>query len=82
VGRTTKGITDEVRRLLDDPEHYARMATAASPYGDGRATERTVGAIAHFFGEGPAVLPFVPGSAIDQLSVELADTSGAAYART
>ncbi|MCQ4079753.1 UDP-N-acetylglucosamine 2-epimerase (non-hydrolyzing) [Streptomyces sp. RB6PN25] len=73
VGRTTEGITAEVIRLLSDAEAYRRMATAANPYGDGKATERSVAALAHFFDEGPAVMPFVPGSAIDQLSAELAD---------
>jgi UDP-N-acetylglucosamine 2-epimerase (non-hydrolysing) len=29
-------------RLLDDPSHYARMATAANPFGDGHAAERIV----------------------------------------
>lgn len=82
VGRTTQGIVTAARQLLHDPEEYRRMAATASPYGDGRATERTVGAIAHFFGEGPAVLPFVPGSAIDQLSAELLAGDSTAYART
>ncbi|WP_066952623.1 non-hydrolyzing UDP-N-acetylglucosamine 2-epimerase [Streptomyces lushanensis] len=82
VGRATDGIVGEVTELLRDAGHYRRMATAASPYGDGRATDRTVGAIAHFFDAGPAVLPFVPGSAIDQLSVELAGAAPAAYARS
>ncbi|GJF28118.1 UDP-N-acetyl glucosamine 2-epimerase [Kitasatospora sp. NE20-6] len=80
VGRTTEGIVAEASKLLHDPEQYARMAEAASPYGDGRAVERTVGAIAHFFDEGPAVVPFVPGSAIDRLSVALAGPAPAAYA--
>lgn len=72
VGRTTAGITAAALELVEDPARYRRMATAANPYGDGRATERTVGALAHFFGDGPAVMPFVPGSAIDQASAELA----------
>jgi UDP-N-acetylglucosamine 2-epimerase (non-hydrolysing) len=71
VGRTAEGIAGEVARLLDDPLAYERMAGISSPYGDGRATERTVGAMAHHFGLGPAVLPFVPGSAVDRLSTEL-----------
>lgn len=61
IGRTTEGVTDSVLGLLHDPVHYERMATAANPYGDGHAAERTVHALAHFFGDGPAVLPFVPG---------------------
>lgn len=71
VGRDTEGIADAATRLLDDPAEYERMAGISSPYGDGRATERTIGAMAHHFGIGPAVLPFVPGSAVDRLSTEL-----------
>jgi UDP-N-acetylglucosamine 2-epimerase (non-hydrolysing) len=74
VGRTTEGVAATVLDLLRDSAAYRRMATAANPYGDGKATERTIAALAHFFDEGPAVLPFVPGSAIDQLSTELAGT--------
>lgn len=71
VGRTTDGVAGAATRLLEDPAEYARMAGISSPYGDGRATERTIGAMAHHFGLGPAVLPFVPGSAVDRLSTEL-----------
>jgi len=71
VGRGTEGVADAAIRLLDDPARYERMAGISSPYGDGRATERTIGAMAHHFGLGPAVLPFVPGSAVDRLSTEL-----------
>lgn len=62
VGRTTEGVADSVIGLLRDPVHYERMAGAANPYGDGHASVRTVAALAHYFGEGPAVQPFVPGS--------------------
>ncbi|RPF21611.1 non-hydrolyzing UDP-N-acetylglucosamine 2-epimerase [Myceligenerans xiligouense] len=62
VSRSRGQIVAEVQRLLNDPEAYAEMAGAINPYGDGRATERTVAAIAHFFGLGPAVMPFVPGA--------------------
>lgn len=61
VGRGYEQIITEVSMLLRDQASYDLMAGAANPYGDGRATERVVGALAHFFGEGPAVLPFVPG---------------------
>jgi UDP-N-acetylglucosamine 2-epimerase (non-hydrolysing) len=80
VGRSTAGIVGATLGLLREPEQYLRMATAASPYGDGRATERTVGAMAHFFDQGLAVLPFVPGSTIDQLAVELAGSTSFARA--
>lgn len=72
VGKTTERIVAETLRLLRSDAEYARMANAANPYGDGRATERTVGALAHFFGDGPAVAPFVPAVAIDEFAAELA----------
>jgi UDP-N-acetylglucosamine 2-epimerase (non-hydrolysing) len=50
VGTTKRGIVDTVNRLLDDPLEYERMAQAVNPYGDGRAAERIVEGIRHFFG--------------------------------
>ncbi|MBI3596673.1 MAG: UDP-N-acetylglucosamine 2-epimerase (non-hydrolyzing) [Nitrospirae bacterium] len=40
VGTDPDKIYNEVRRLMEDPSAYERMATAVSPYGDGRAAER------------------------------------------
>jgi UDP-N-acetylglucosamine 2-epimerase (non-hydrolysing) len=62
VSRHRGQIVAEVQRLLNDPDAYREMAGAINPYGDGRATERTIAAIANFFGMGPAVMPFVPGA--------------------
>ena len=42
VGSSEARILEEARRLLSDPAHYARMATAHNPYGDGHAAERIV----------------------------------------
>jgi UDP-N-acetylglucosamine 2-epimerase (non-hydrolysing) len=42
VGSSEARILEEARRLLSDPAHYARMATAHNPYGDGNAAERIV----------------------------------------
>ncbi len=61
VGRTREQISAEVSGLLRDQLRYQLMATTANPYGDGRATARVVGALAHFLGLGPAVMPFVAG---------------------
>lgn len=54
------GIVGNTLRLLDFPEEAQRMAVAVNPYGDGRATDRTVAAIAHFLGCGDAPEPFAP----------------------
>ncbi|MDR6636476.1 non-hydrolyzing UDP-N-acetylglucosamine 2-epimerase [Paenarthrobacter nitroguajacolicus] len=62
VSRNRSQIVHEVERLLDDPNAYMEMATAINPYGDGKATERTVAAVAHYFRLGPAAMPFVPGA--------------------
>ncbi|MCW3796699.1 UDP-N-acetylglucosamine 2-epimerase (non-hydrolyzing) [Sphingomonas sp. BN140010] len=46
LGRETQLIVTEVKRLLDDPDHYASMATPSLPYGDGHAAGRIVQSIA------------------------------------
>jgi len=43
-----------VGRLLTNADAHASMANAVNPYGDGRAAERAVAALAHHFGLGPA----------------------------
>ena len=58
VGTTRAGIADSLRKLLDDPLEYERMATKRNPYGDGQAARRIVDAILYFFGRGEAPLPF------------------------
>lgn len=40
VGTNPDRIYAEVRKLLDDPSAYEKMAKAISPYGDGQAAER------------------------------------------
>jgi UDP-N-acetylglucosamine 2-epimerase (non-hydrolysing) len=42
VGHDRRRIVDAATRLLREPEHFARMARAVNPYGDGRAAERIV----------------------------------------
>jgi UDP-N-acetylglucosamine 2-epimerase (non-hydrolysing) len=58
VGAEFGPIVDSVRQLLNEPIAYEAMAGAVNPYGDGRAAERTLGAIAHWFGDGPPVAEF------------------------
>lgn len=50
IGTDEDTIVMEVDRLLNDSEHFDSMAKAVNPYGDGRAAERTVAAIAHLLG--------------------------------
>lgn len=50
VGTDVEGIVAAVRDLLHDEAAYAALAKAVNPYGDGRASPRTVAALAHFFG--------------------------------
>lgn len=45
VGTDTGRIVAEALRLLTDPAAHAAMARAVNPYGDGRASERIVGAL-------------------------------------
>jgi UDP-N-acetylglucosamine 2-epimerase (non-hydrolysing) len=40
AGTDKQKIIDEVRKLLDNPDHYHRMSVAHNPYGDGKAAER------------------------------------------
>jgi UDP-N-acetylglucosamine 2-epimerase (non-hydrolysing) len=60
VGTDEVLIEMEVSRLLDDPVHYARMANAVNPYGDGQAARRSVQAIEHHFGLAAAPDDFAP----------------------
>jgi UDP-N-acetylglucosamine 2-epimerase (non-hydrolysing) len=58
VGADPAQIVAETRRLLGDPEARAAMARVRNPYGDGRASERTVAALAQFFGAGSRLPDF------------------------
>ncbi|MEF2154764.1 UDP-N-acetylglucosamine 2-epimerase (non-hydrolyzing) [Luteimonas sp. FXH3W] len=42
VGTSVTRICEEVAALLNDPEHYQKMASAHNPYGDGNASQRIV----------------------------------------
>ncbi len=51
VGTDRRRIVESVVELLHDQRAYNAMAQAVNPYGDGRATERVIGALHHFFYE-------------------------------
>ena len=50
VGTDRARIVEVAAKLLSSAEAYARMANAVNPYGDGRASERIVAALAERFG--------------------------------
>lgn len=45
IGTNEETIVSEVTRLIEDSQHFADMAMAVNPYGDGKAAARTVAAI-------------------------------------
>jgi UDP-N-acetylglucosamine 2-epimerase (non-hydrolysing) len=61
VGTDPEVIFVEGKRLLDSDEAYAEMASAANPYGDGRAAARIVAALEHLLLGGEPPAPFGPG---------------------
>ncbi|GHD01707.1 UDP-N-acetyl glucosamine 2-epimerase [Zhihengliuella salsuginis] len=58
IGTDEERIYSEVSELLHDDEHYTAMANAVNPYGDGRAAERTVAAVAQLLGVGERIAEF------------------------
>ncbi len=60
AGTDREQIYSLTSELLRDPAAYRAMAVAASPYGDGRASERIVAALGHYFGGERRPAPFVP----------------------
>ncbi|HTY36622.1 MAG TPA: UDP-N-acetylglucosamine 2-epimerase (non-hydrolyzing) [Bacteroidota bacterium] len=50
VGLDPAAIISAARTLLDNPRAYKKMATATNPYGDGKASRRTIQALEYFFG--------------------------------
>ncbi|MDT2011499.1 non-hydrolyzing UDP-N-acetylglucosamine 2-epimerase [Carnobacterium divergens] len=50
VGTETKDVLAAMTQLLDDPKAHQQMAEASNPYGDGKASERILEAIAYEFG--------------------------------
>lgn len=58
IGTDAGRIVEEVSRLLDDPVKYQKMSRSVNPYGDGRAAERSVAAIAALLGVGTRLADF------------------------
>lgn len=51
AGTDEEAIYKLANELLNDPAEYERMSKASNPYGDGKASERIVQAILHFYGK-------------------------------
>jgi UDP-N-acetylglucosamine 2-epimerase (non-hydrolysing) len=62
VGTEETNVVGAVRTLLHDEREYRAMANAVNPYGDGRAAERSVSAMSHYFGLGPKPEEFTPAN--------------------
>ncbi len=58
VGTDEDLIVSSVERLLTDTDAYDAMAHARNPFGDGRAAQRSVAAIAAYFGIGSRLPDF------------------------
>ncbi|HET7397096.1 MAG TPA: UDP-N-acetylglucosamine 2-epimerase (non-hydrolyzing) [Intrasporangium sp.] len=58
IGTDEERIVAEVSRLATDPQHYASMANAVNPYGDGQAAARSVAAIEQLLGVGTRIPDF------------------------
>jgi len=61
VGTESENIREAMETLLTDETVYHQMSQASNPYGDGRASERIVEAIAHYFGRAERPENFVIG---------------------
>lgn len=60
IGTDEDRIVAETQTLLDVESAYKAMANAVNPYGDGRASERSVAAIAELVGVGDRMEEFDP----------------------
>jgi UDP-N-acetylglucosamine 2-epimerase (non-hydrolysing) len=53
VGTDEEHVFARTYELLTDPAAYSRMSNAVNPYGDGKASQRIVQSILHYFGLRP-----------------------------
>ena len=60
IGTNEDRVVEEVERLIHDAGHYAAMANAVNPYGDGDASRRVVAAIAELLAVGTRAEDFQP----------------------
>lgn len=50
IGVEKARLKEELEKLLYSPKEYEKMANAVNPYGDGRASERTINTLLYHFG--------------------------------
>jgi len=50
IGVKQEDIIKETELLLENKKEYETMSRAVNPYGDGKASERIVQALLHYFG--------------------------------
>ncbi|AMB41432.1 MULTISPECIES: non-hydrolyzing UDP-N-acetylglucosamine 2-epimerase [Paenarthrobacter] len=58
IGTDEETIVKEVDRLLNQQDAFDAMANAVNPYGDGKAAERTIAAVAQLLGVGTRIADF------------------------
>ncbi|MFR4720419.1 MAG: non-hydrolyzing UDP-N-acetylglucosamine 2-epimerase [Streptococcus sp.] len=61
VGTDPAVVKSTMTELLTNESLYLQMANARNPYGDGKASERIVQAIKHYFGQGEVAEEFHEG---------------------
>ena len=61
VGTDPVRVKEAMAELLTDETLYRKMSQAPNPYGDGRASERIVQSIQHYFGAATSVSEFKEG---------------------
>ena len=61
VGTDPERVKEEMTALLTDPDLYQKMSSTRNPYGDGKASERIVQAIQHYYGLVDVVSEFIEG---------------------
>lgn len=60
IGLERKNVVREASYLLEDSEAYKRMIATHNPYGDGKAGQRIIQAILHYFGQAERPEDFRP----------------------
>jgi UDP-N-acetylglucosamine 2-epimerase (non-hydrolysing) len=71
VGTRRENVVQETSRLLRDELAYRRMSAIRNPYGDGRAAQRLVQAVLHYFGMGERPDNFLEGAQAKQQAARL-----------